>query len=166
MCVFAMLGTVMFISKIIMELLPNVHLLGTLTFVYTIVYRKKALIPIYIYVLLNGVYAGFSMWWLPYLYIWTILWGVVMLLPPSMPYKAKLIVYPIISAIHGLLFGTLYAPAQALMFGLDFAGMLLWIASGILWDVIHAIGNFALGFLILPLAKLLTRLSKRYGIIK
>ena len=166
MCIFAMLGTIMFISKIIMELLPNVHLLGTLTFVYTIVYRKKALIPIYIYVLLNGVYAGFSMWWFPYIYIWTILWGIAMLLPKTMPYKAKLIVYPLISALHGLLFGTLYAPAQAFMFGLDFEGMLLWIASGFWFDVIHALGNFALGFLILPLSNLLMKLSKRYGIIK
>ena len=155
-----MLGAVMFISKIVMELLPNIHLLGTLTVVYTLVYRKRALIPIYVYVLLNGVYAGFSLWWMPYIYIWTLLWGIVMLIPSNMPRRVKIIVYPIVSMLHGLLFGVLYAPAQSLMFGLDFEQTLAWIASGFVFDVIHAAGNFALGFLILPLANLLDRLSK------
>ena len=150
----------MFISKIVMELLPNIHLLGTLTVVYTLVYRKRALIPIYVYVLLNGVYAGFSLWWMPYIYIWTLLWGIVMLIPSNMPRRVKIIVYPIVSMLHGLLFGVLYAPAQSLMFGLDFEQTLAWIASGFVFDVIHAAGNFALGFLILPLANLLDRLSK------
>lgn len=155
-----MLGTVMFISKIVMELLPNIHLLGTLTVVYTLVYRKRALIPIYVYVLLNGVYSGFSLWWMPYVYIWTLLWGAVMLLPSNMPKRAAIVVYPTVSMLHGLLFGLLYAPAQSLMFGLDFEQTLAWIASGFVFDVIHAAGNFALGFLILPLANLLDRLSK------
>ena len=39
MVIFAMLGTVMFCSKIILEVLPNIHLRGMLTMVYTIVYR-------------------------------------------------------------------------------------------------------------------------------
>ena len=80
-----MLGTVMFCSKIIMEALPNIHLLGMLTMVYTVVFRAKALIPIYLYVFLNGLYAGFAVWWIPYLYIWTILWGVTMLIPRRIP---------------------------------------------------------------------------------
>ena len=159
MCIFAMLGTVMFISKIVMELLPNIHLLGTLTVVYTLVYRKRALIPIYVYVLLNGVYSGFSLWWMPYVYIWTLLWGAVMLLPSNMPKRAAIVVYPTVSMLHGLLFGLLYAPAQRLMFGLDFEQTLAWIASGFVFDVIHAIGNFALGFLVLPLANILKKLS-------
>ena len=71
----------MYASKVLMEWAPNVHFLGALTMVYTLVYRWKALYPIYTYVLLNGLFAGFSAWWLPYLYIWTVLWGVTMLLP-------------------------------------------------------------------------------------
>ena len=52
MCVFAMLGALMFASKKLMEALPNIHLIGLLVTVSTIVFRKKALFPIYIYVLL------------------------------------------------------------------------------------------------------------------
>lgn len=161
MAVFAMLGTVMFCSKIIMEALPNIHLLGMFTMTYTLAFRKKALIPIYIYVMLNGLYAGFSMWWVPYLYIWTVLWAATMILPKNMPVKAKCVIYPIVCALHGIAFGTLYAPAQAIMFGLNFEQTIAWIISGLPWDLIHGIGNFFAGMLILPLSELLKKLMKK-----
>ena len=165
MCIFSMLGTIMFLSKIVMELLPNIHLIGTLIGAYTIVYRKKALIPLYIYVLLVGVYGGFNLWWVPYIYIWTLLWGAFMLLPRSIPPKIQYIIFPLIACVHGLLYGTLYAPAQALMFGFGFKQTIAWIIAGLPFDIIHAIGNLVLGVLIPPLVKLLTKLSKEIKII-
>ena len=51
--IFGMLGALMYASKVFMELLPNVHLLGVFTLSFTLVYRKKALYPIYTYVLLT-----------------------------------------------------------------------------------------------------------------
>ena len=161
MVVFAMLGTLMFCSKLIMEALPNIHLLGTLIMTSTVVFRKKALIPIYVYVLLNGLYAGFSMWWVPYLYIWTILWGVTMLLPRNMPKGVACIVYPVVCSLHGFAFGALYAPVQALMFGFTWEQMLAWIAAGLPFDVLHGVGNFCVGLLILPLSELLKKLMIR-----
>lgn len=160
MAIFAMLGTLMFCSKIVMEALPNIHLLGMLTIAYTVVYRVKALIPIYVYVLLNGIFGGFSVWWIPYLYIWAVLWGLAMLLPRRMPGWLACIVYPLLCGIHGLFFGTLYAPAQAIMFGFDFEQTVAWIVAGIPFDVIHAIGNLVAGTLAYPLSRLLVRLSK------
>ena len=158
---FPMLGALMFCSKLIMEALPNIHLLGMLTMTYTLVFRKKALLPIYIYVMLNGLFAGFSMWWIPYLYIWTILWGLTMLLPRNMPHRVAMVVYPLLCAIHGFAYGALYAPAQALMVGLDFEQMLVWIVAGIPFDLIHGVSNFAVGLLILPLSELLKKLIAR-----
>ena len=162
---FSMLGTIMFLSKLIMEFLPNIHLVGTLIVVYTLVYRTKALIPIYVYVFLVGVYAGFNWWWMPYVYIWTILWGAVMLLPKKMPHRVGLFVYPAVACLYGLLFGVLYAPAQAIMFKLSLEKTLLWISAGFTFDLLHAAGNLALGFLVFPLTKLLTKLSKQINII-
>ncbi|MBE6667363.1 MAG: hypothetical protein E7607_03525 [Ruminococcaceae bacterium] len=159
--IFPVLGVIMFLSKILMEGLPNIHLLGMLTMTYTVVYRTKALIPIYIYVFLNGLFAGFNMWWVPYLYIWTILWGITMLLPKRMPVWLAMTVYPLLCCIHGLCYGTLYAPAQALMFGLNFEQTVAWIIVGFPFDIIHGIGNFALGFLILPMSELLKKLEKK-----
>lgn len=162
--IFALLGTVMFCSKILMEVLPNIHLLGMFTMTYTIVYRKKALIPIYIYVLLNGIYAGFSMWWIPYLYIWTVLWAVTMTLPANMPKKVKCLVYPIVCCLHGLAFGTLYAPAQALMMGLNFKSMVAWIIAGLPWDAIQGAGNLVAGTLVYPMSELLRRLAREENV--
>lgn len=160
MTVFAMLGAIMYASKMLMEIAPNIHLLGVLTIAYTLVYRKKALYPIYIYVILNGIFCGFATWWVPYLYLWTVLWGIVMLLPRKMPKKACPVVYMGICAAHGFLFGTLYAPAQALLYGLGFQGMVAWIVAGLPWDFIHGVSNFFCGILIVPIVSLL-RLAEK-----
>lgn len=149
--VFGMLGAIMYASKLIMEMLPNIHLLGVFVVAFTVVYRKKALYPIYTYVLLNGILSGFSAWWIPYLYLWTVLWGAVMLLPGNMPKKIQPIVYMTVCAAHGFLYGTLYAPAQAILFGLSFKGMIAWIIAGLPFDCIHGISNFFCGILIMPI---------------
>ena len=157
---FAMLGMVMFVSKIVMEFLPNIHLLGMLTMVYTLTFRSKALIPIYIYVFVNGLYAGFAVWWVPYLYVWTILWAVTMLLPRRMPQWLCYIVYPLVCGLHGLAFGVLYAPAQALFFHLSWDMTVAWVLAGLPFDAIHAVGNVLTGLLILPLVELLQKLCR------
>lgn len=158
---FALLGSLMFVSKLLLEFLPNIHLLGMFTTAYTVTYRRRALIPIYVYVMLNGLYAGFQMWWLPYLYIWAVLWAMVMLLPKSMPKRVAVPVYMAVCGLHGLLFGTLYAPAQALMYGLSFKAMLAWIVAGLPYDVTHMIGNICAGALVVPVSTVLLRLERR-----
>ena len=159
--IFGMLAAMMYVSKIIMEMIPNVHLLGVFVVAITVVYRKKALYPIYTYVLLNGLIAGFSSWWIPYLYIWTVLWGMTMLLPQNMPTKIKPIVYMLVCASHGFLYGTLYAPAQAFLFGMDVRATIAWIIAGLPWDIVHGISNFFCGILIIPIITILKN-SERY----
>ena len=158
--IFAMLGAIMFCSKKVMEGLPNIHLVGMLTIAYTVVYRFKALIPIYIYVLLDGLFLGFSLWWAPYLYIWAILWGVTMLIPKKTPKWLSCIIYPVLCSLHGLFFGTLFAPAHALFYNLSFEQMLAWISAGLAFDIVHAIGNLVVGLLAFPLVVLLRKLEK------
>ena len=158
---YPLLAIIMFTSKIAMDLLPNMHLLGMFIVTYTIVFRIKALIPIYIFVFLAGIYGGFNPWWIPYLYIWTVLWGAVMLLPRNMPKKIAVPVYMAVCGLHGFLYGVLYAPAQALMFGLDFKGTFAWIISGIPFDAIHGVSNIVAGTMILPLATILKRAIKK-----
>lgn len=153
---FGMLGAVMFCSKVLMEFLPNIHLLGALTVAYTIAFRKKALYPIYTYVFLDGLFAGFSTWWIPYLYIWTVLWAVVMLLPN----KTNRLIYMLVCSMHGFLFGTLYAPAQAIIYGLSIQGMIAWIIAGLPYDCIHGISNFFVGIIIVPIVSLLRRADR------
>lgn len=155
MAVFAVLGAMMYASKIVLDVLPNIHLLGVFISSITIVYRQKALWPLYIFVFLTGLLNGFSLWWIPYLYVWAVLWLAVFLLPDH----SSPLVYMIVCGFHGLLYGVLYAPAQALIFGLDFKGMLAWIAAGFPFDAIHGISNFICGMLIVPLANVLRKLN-------
>lgn len=156
------LGVMMFVSKLFMEFLPNIHLLGMFVVVFTLVFRWKALIPIYVYVFLLGLYGGFAPWWWANLYVWTVLWGVAMILPQKMPTWLASVVYPAVCALHGLCYGTLCAPTQALFFGLNWEGTLAWIVSGLPYDVIHGVGNLLTGLLIVPFVALLNRLKSRY----
>ncbi len=160
MAVFSMLGTMMYASKIIMEAVPNVHLLGVFVIAFTVVYRKKALYPIYIFVFLTGLFNGFATWWIPYLYLWTVLWAMAMLIPEWLPAKIKPVVYMVICALHGYMYGILYAPAQALLFGLDHNAMIAWIIAGLPWDFVHGTSNFFCGMLIRPLVKTLQTAEK------
>lgn len=148
--IFGMLGALMYASKILMELLPNVHLIGMFTVAITVVYRKKALYALYTFIFLTGMFGGFAIWWLPYLYIWLPLWGAAMLLPRDMPKKAAPVVYMLICSAHGFLYGTLYAPSQALLFGLSFDATIAWIIAGLPFDCIHGVSNFFCGMLAVP----------------
>ena len=148
---FALLGAFMFASKQVLEFLPNVHMIGMFTVLYTLLFRVKALFPVYVFVCLEGIYAGFSLWWVPYLYIWAVLWGAVMLIPKSLSPLPLSILLVAVCSLHGFLYGILYAPFQALAFGLDFKGMVAWIIAGLPYDAIHGISNLAMGFLIYPL---------------
>ena len=151
----------MFCSKILMEALPNIHIVGMLTMLYTVVFRSKALIPIYIYVFLTGLYAGFDVWWIPYLYIWTVLWAVTMCLPKNMPRATAIVVYSVVCGLHGFLYGVLYAPVQALFYGFDFPKTVAWIVAGLPFDVLHGVGNIIFGCFIYRLAQLMKQMMKK-----
>ena len=154
---FGLLGALMCASDLAMEALPNIHLIGVFIIATTVVYRAKALWPLYVYVLLIGLISGIGLWGIPYLYVWTVLWGMTMLLPKRMPKWLAPIVYMAVCGLHGLGFGVLYAPSQALLFGFTFKQTLAWIAAGFPFDVIHAVGNTVSGLLICPLIALLRK---------
>lgn len=156
--VLAFLGALMFLSKLLTEALPNIHFLAMLIIAYTVVFRAKALYSIFVFIMLTGLFYGFGIWWLPYLYLWPLLWGAAMLLPKSLSDKAAVPVYMITAGMHGFLYGTLYAPFQAIAFGLDFKAMLAWIVAGLPWDVTHGIGNIIAATLTLPTIKALRKI--------
>lgn len=164
--VFAMFAALMFASKIAMEALPNIHMIGMFVMVLTVVYRVKALIPIYGYALLLGLLYGFDpVWWPIHLYVWTVLWGVTMLLPKNMPAKFAIWVYPLVCGLFGLSYGVLTAPYCLLTFpmygGLTPKSFVAYVAAGLPFDLMHAIGNFAFGFAVYPLSKLLSKLNRK-----
>lgn len=70
-----MLGAIAFVCQVSLIFLPNIEVVSILFIVYTRTFGKKALFPIYVFVLLEGIFWGFGSWWIMYLYIWTILWA-------------------------------------------------------------------------------------------
>lgn len=150
-----MFGAIMYVSRVILAVLPNIHLLGMLVMTLTVVFRVKALIPIYIYVMLEGILSGFALWWYPYLYVWTVLWALTMLIPKRTPRKLMFVLFPVLCALHGFSFGILYAPMQAFLYGYNFEQTLIWIAKGSLFDITHGISNIFAGMLVLPFSELI-----------
>jgi len=151
----------MFISHVVLIGIPNIGFIGFFIAAFTLTYRIRALIPVYIYVALYGLFYGF-LTMIPYLYVWLPLWGMFMLIgKPPLPIKIKVPVYMILCALHGLAFGTLYAPFSAVLFGIPFTfqAILAWIIAGFPYDIAHALGNFAAGVLIVPLSELLKKLD-------
>ena len=159
---FGLFGAILYAQKVVLASLPNIHLCAVILCALTVVYRWKALYPLYVYVLLEGLFGGFTAWWISYLYVWTILWAVVMLLPGNLPQKKIAVpVYMAVCAVHGFSFGALTAPPQALVFGMNWQAMLAWIAAGFSFDMIHGISNFCLGILVVPLIRVLQRMERR-----
>ncbi|MBO5222026.1 MAG: hypothetical protein J6C26_06910 [Clostridia bacterium] len=152
---FGLFPAIMVGAQWALQALPNIHLTGVFIVIMTRLFRGKALIPLYVYILLMGVYLGFTMWWVPYLYVWVVLWGMAMLIPKNIPDKWAMIVYPIVCGLHGFLYGTLWAFSQPFLMNLPWESLGIYILNGIGFDITHGISNLALGTLILPVCKAL-----------
>ena len=161
MAVFALLGALAFLGDVIFEGLPNVHPVAVLIAAYTVVYGVRALIPIYVYVFLIGLSWGFGAFWLPYLYVWLPLFLLIHIIPRRWPTFLRAVLYAAVCTLHGLFFGILWAPAQALMLGFTLRQTLAWIAAGLTFDIIHAVGNACASLLIVPIVRILCALEKQ-----
>lgn len=160
LAIFATLGAMMFVSRAAMSQIPNIHPLALFIGASTVVYRSKALFAVYVFVFLDLLYQGVSPFWVPKLYLYLPLWGMFMLVSKiNMSPEVKVPVYAVVAGLNGLMFGALWTPWQAVMFGLNFDGMVTWWLAGVRFDIVHAVGNFAAGLLIVPFAATLQRLN-------
>ena len=153
MTLFGVLGAMTFAAKYVMAPLPNIEPVSLMVMLFAVTFGKKAVYPIYLYVLLELLFFGIGVWNLMYLYIWAIL-ALAAYLCRSME---KPLDWALLSGGFGLLFGLLCAPVYIFSGGLGFA--VSWWASGIPFDLSHAAGNFVIALvLFVPMRKLLTRL--------
>lgn len=94
--------------------LPNIELVSLLVLIYTLVLGRKTLVIIYTFAILEGIFYGFGIWWVMYLYVWTILYAVVRMMRKN----KNIILWAAVNGIFGLLFGAFcalpYAAAGAL----------------------------------------------------
>lgn len=158
----AMFGALLFISQVVMAGLPNIELVSLLIIVWTRVFRSGALPGIGVFILLEGLMYGFGIWWMSYLYIWFILWGLVMLIPCGRPmrYPLRALGWALLAGGYGFAFGALTA-IPWLITGGPKTALAYWL-SGISFDIPHAIGNFVLALVLaVPLIEVLTNIKRR-----
>ena len=72
-CLMAMMGVVLVVSKEVLAFLPNVELITLLIILFTLVFRRRVIGALGVFLLLEGLLYGFGIWWVMYLYIWPIL---------------------------------------------------------------------------------------------
>ena len=149
----SMLAALMFCAKFALQNIPNVHLGAVLLIVATLRFGAKALYMVFVYVMLEGLVFGFSIWWVPYTYVWALL---VLAVLPQRKHKSWLML-SVTGALHGYLFGAMCAVVTAVVGGLK-AGFSFWI-SGIPYDLIHGTSNFILCLILVrPLDNLAQKL--------
>lgn len=150
----ALLTGLTFAVQVVMAPLPNIELVSLLIALYTRRYGKKALLVIYAFALLEGLVYGFGLWFINYLYVWTVLWALAMLVRRT----DGVIGWVLLLGGFGLGFGTLCSLPYLFIGGLSMMGS--YILSGIPFDLLHAAGNAVLAAILFkPLDKLMTRMT-------
>lgn len=155
MALFGILGGLTFATKIAMMGLANIEPVSLMVMLFAVTFGRKAAYPIYVYVLLEFVTFGIQLWSINYLYTWAMLALAAWLLREM----TNPLGWAILSALFGLLFGTLCAPVYFITGGWAY-GITWWI-NGIPFDVIHCMGNFVVALVLFkPLRKVLERLYR------
>ena len=134
--VIAFLAAILVIVQVAFSFLPNIEFVSLLIILYTLVFEKRTVVIIYLFALLEGILYGFGVWWIMYLYVWTILYLLVRIFRKN----NSLLLWAVLSGFFGLAFGMLCAVPYAVTGGIG-AGIAWWI-SGIPFDILHGIGNF------------------------
>jgi len=152
-----MMGSLLFTMQVALYFLPNVELVTLFIILFTLIFKKKTIFIIYVFVLLEGFMYGFGLWWFGYLYVWTILYFITV----SLNKLTSPLSWAITSAGFGLSFGALFSIPYFITGGIALGGS-YWI-SGIPYDLIHGISNFVLMFaLYKPLYMILDKSNKQY----
>lgn len=157
---FGMLGGIVSLSQIALSFIPNVETVTLFIIIFSLIYRKKALFIVFVFVIIMGIIYGFGLWWWGYLIIWPLLCLLTIRLKKILLKSS--IIRSVYSGLFGLLFGAFFAIPYAIFGGIN-AGIAYWI-SGIPFDIIHGVGNYFI-MLILgeTLLKLINKLNSKYS---
>ena len=153
LALFGILGALTFGLKVVMAGLPNIEPVSLMVMLFAVTFGRKALYPIYTYVLLEFVLYGLNLWSINYLYIWTVLAVAAWFLQK----EEHPLAWALLSGGFGLLFGALCAPVDVFIGGIGYAAA-RWV-SGIPFDLLHGAGNFVIALaLFAPMRRLMGRL--------
>ncbi len=153
---FGILGGLTFVAKVAMAAFANIEPVSLMVMLFAVVFGRKAVYPIYVYVLMEFILYGLNLWSINYLYIWVILAGAAWLCRGM----TAPLGWAILSGLFGLLFGTLCAPVYFITGGWAYG--VTWWVNCIPFDIAHCIGNFVIALILfVPLRKVLEQLYRR-----
>lgn len=159
LALLGILTAVLLGGQVALAALPNVEVVSLLVILYALALGRQVFLVVYAFVLLEGCLYGFGLWWVSYLYVWTLLAGLALALRRR---DLPALFWAIVSGFFGLAFGALCA-LPYLVAGGPAAALSYWLA-GLGFDLIHCAGNFFLCLLLFrPLHRLLETLLRRYG---
>lgn len=144
MVLFGILGSMTFGAKYMMSFLPNIEPVSLCVMLYAVVFGKKWVYPVYLYVALEILFYGLGIWNLNYLYTWAIL-AIAASLLRNMEGRLG---WALLSGVFGLAFGALCGIVDVFIGGLGYA-VTKWI-SGIPFDISHCVGNFVIALVLFP----------------
>ena len=150
LALFSVLGALTFAAKYVMAVLPNIEPVSLMVMLFAVVFGKKCLYPVYLYVAMEILFFGLGLWNINYLYVWAVLAVAACLLRKmDSPFG-----WAMVSGVFGLLFGALCGIVDVFIGGFQYA-VTKWI-SGIPFDISHCVGNFFIALVMFnPLRKLL-----------
>ena len=156
LALFSVLGALTFAAKYVMSFLPNIEPVSLMVMLFAVVFGKKCLYPVYLYVAMEILFYGLGLWNVNYLYIWVVLAAAAYFLR-NMQSRLG---WALLSGVYGLLFGALCGIADIFIGGIPYA-ISKWI-SGIPFDIMHCAGNFVIALLLFnPLRELTQKLYNK-----
>ena len=158
MVLFGLLGAMTFAAKYVMSFLPNIEPVSLMVMLFAVTFGWKWVYPVYLYVVMEVLFYGISLWNINYLYIWAVL-AVAALFLQNMRHPLG---WALLSGTFGLLFGALCGIVDVFIGGAGYA-VTKWV-SGIPFDIAHCAGNFVIALVLF--APLRNLLEKQYSKMK
>lgn len=145
----------MYVSQVIMASLPNIEIVSLLIIVFSRKFGFKTLYSVYIFVFCEIVTYGIHIWVINYIYVWAILCITVCLIKRI----DNNIIYGLVAAIFGLMFGTLCSLPYFITGGITMG--ISYIISGFWFDIVHCFANLILTLVLYtPLTKVMDKSIK------
>ena len=136
-----------------MSFLPNIEPVSLMVMLFAVVFGKKWVYPVYLYVLMEILFYGISLWNINYLYVWAVL----AVCAYALRDMESSLGWALLSGSFGLLFGALCGIVDVFVGGFSYAAA-KWV-SGIPFDIAHCAGNFIMALLLFqPLRGLMEKL--------
>ena len=144
----AVLGALTFALKVAMAALPNIHPVALMLLLCTLVFSWRAFVSCGIYIVMEGIFFGFSTWWIPYLYTWPLFVLLILLFKK----RKNPFFWATFAGIFGFLFGFFFLPVNYFVY--DMANhpelILPYILNDLPFNAIHAVSNFIIVLVLLP----------------